>query len=98
MGQPLVSVCIANLNKRKYLPACIESVLGQTLSDWELICSDNYSDDGSWEYLQNVADDPRITVFQSDRRGMYDNFNRCLKRVKGKYTYIMGSDDVCAPT
>jgi len=73
-------------------------LLDQTLTDWELICSDNYSDDGAWEYLQEtIGSDARVTLFQSKREGMYANWNRCLERARGKYVYIPGSDDVFEP-
>lgn len=73
------------------------SLLAQTMTDWELIISDNYSDDGSWEFFQKFKGDPRITMFQSPRAGMYANWNECLKVAKGCYIYVATSDDTAQP-
>lgn len=94
---PLVSICLPNLNTRRFLPARMESILSQTLTDWELIISDNYSEDGAWEYFGKYKDDPRITLSQAPRRGMYANWNNCLRQAKGQYIYIATSDDTMHP-
>lgn len=97
MALPLVSICLPNLNSRPFLKERMESILGQTCTDWELIISDNYSDDGSWEYYQKFKDDARIQMFQSPRRGMYANWNECLRRATGRYCYVATSDDAMVP-
>ena len=71
----------------------METILSQTYSDWELIVSDNYSDDGSWEYMQSFKDDHRIKLMRQDRNGMYDNWNAGIERACGQYVYIATSDD-----
>ena len=52
---PKVSICVPNLNTRPYLPERFETIFNQTFQDWELIVCDSYSDDGSWEYIQELA-------------------------------------------
>jgi glycosyltransferase involved in cell wall biosynthesis len=82
---PLISICLPNLNNRSYLPHRFASIVSQTLDDWELIVSDNYSDDGAWEYIQEMARmDPRTRASQAPREGMYANWNRCIALARGK--------------
>lgn len=98
MTAPLVSVCVPNLNMRPYLPERIETVFSQSYTNWELIISDNYSDDGSWEYFQEVAErDQRVSISQAPKEGMYANWNRCISKAGGEYVYIATSDDTMAP-
>ena len=73
------------------------TILGQTCTDWELIVSDNHSDDGSWDFFQQFKTDPRIRMFQSPRRGMYANWNECLRQATGRYCYMATSDDAMVP-
>ncbi len=54
MTTPLISVIIVNWNGREYLPACLDSLLQQTCSDFETIVVDNGSQDGSLELLHNA--------------------------------------------
>ncbi|MFW5514712.1 MAG: glycosyltransferase family 2 protein, partial [Prevotella sp.] len=50
-----VSVLIAVYNTEKYLHECLDSLLHQTLEEWEAICVDDASTDGSWAILQDYA-------------------------------------------
>lgn len=90
---PLISICLPNLNSMPFLEERMESLLAQTFGDWELIISDNYSDDGSWEFFQKFAGNPKVRLSQASRRGMYANWNECLRRAQGEYVYIATSDD-----
>ena len=97
MATPLISICLPNLNTRPFLEERMETILSQTLTDWELIISDNYSDDGAWEFFQKFRKDPRVHLFQSPRNGMYANWNNCIRSSKGQFVYIATSDDTMAP-
>lgn len=95
---PKVSICVPNLNTRPYLPERFETIFNQTLQDWELIVVDNYSDDGAWEYIQELsAREPRMRISQAPRDGLYANWNNCLKLARGEYVYIATSDDTMSP-
>jgi glycosyltransferase involved in cell wall biosynthesis len=60
----MVSVIVPVYNVKQYLPACIESVLKQTYSDWELLLVDYGSTDGSAQICDEYArQDSRICVF-----------------------------------
>ena len=97
MKAPLVSICLPSLNTRPFLEERIESILGQTFSDWELVVTDSYSDDGSWELFQDLAArEPRCRIDQAPR-GLYPSWNHCLRQARGRYVYVATSDDVMAP-
>src|SRR5215510_251840 len=93
MHTPLVSICLPNLNRRHFLGERMESILAQSLTDWELIVCDSYSDDGAWEFLQKFSSDSRVQLYQVPRRGAIAGVNDCLERARGKYIYIAPSDD-----
>jgi hypothetical protein len=96
--QPLVSICLPNLNTLPFLSQRVETILDQTYKNWELVVSDNYSDDGAWEFFQDLArSDARISIQQTPRRGMYANWNRCVECARGDFIYIATSDDTMPP-
>ncbi len=75
----------------------METILAQTVSDWELIVCDSYSDDGSWEFFQKFKNDPRVQLHQVPREGLYAGWNECLRRARGEYVYFAPSDDTAQP-
>jgi len=75
----------------------METILDQTIKDWELIVCDSYSDDGTWKYFQKFKRDPRVKLYQVPREGLYAGWNECLRRVTGEYVYIATADDTCSP-
>jgi glycosyltransferase involved in cell wall biosynthesis len=95
---PTVSVCVPNLNTRPYLAERFETIFVQTLQDWELIVYDSYSDDGAWEYIQQLAArEPRMQISQGPREGTPASWNPCIRQARGKYVYIATSDDTMTP-
>jgi glycosyltransferase involved in cell wall biosynthesis len=92
---PLVSICLPTLNARRFLEPRMASILSQTLTDWELIVCDSFSDDGTWEYLQQFKDDPRVRLYQVSKEGLYAGWNECLRRCRGEYVYMATADDTC---
>ncbi len=95
-----VSVIIPVYNVEKYLGACLDSVLAQTLREIEVICIDDASPDRCPEILDEYAKtDPRIQVIhlpENHQQGY--GRNRGLERAKGKYVYFLDSDDMITPT
>jgi glycosyltransferase involved in cell wall biosynthesis len=75
----------------------MESIMAQTLEDWELIICDSMSDDGSQEYFNTFRSDPRVHLHSVARDGLYAGWNECLRRARGKYVYIATSDDTASP-
>lgn len=96
--QPKVSILLPNLNNRPFLEERIRCISDQTFTDWELVIVDNYSDDGAWEYFQTCAEnDSRIKLSRAPRKGMYANWNNCIRLARGEYIYIATSDDTMTP-
>jgi glycosyltransferase involved in cell wall biosynthesis len=94
--EPLVSICLPNLNTFRYLPERIDTIVRQTLTNWEMIVIDGFSDDGSWEFFERLArKDPRVWIEQAPR-GLYESWNKCIRKARGKYVYIATSDDIMA--
>ncbi len=91
---PKVSVIIPVYNVEKYLGECLDSVLGQTLKDLEIICVDDGSTDGSPKMLaEYVAKDPRIRIITQANAGLSAARNVGMDAATGKYIYFLDSDD-----
>ena len=93
---PLVSICLPVFNGQQYLSKAIDSVLAQTLTDFELLISDDGSDDASAEIISQYASkDSRIRVLQKqDRLGLFDNYNFCMSQARAKYLKLFAQDDL----
>lgn len=100
MTSPTVSVGLPVFNGRPYIRTALESLLGQTYSDFELIVSDNASTDGTVEIVETVVrDDPRVRLIRNPRNmGVSRNFNRCFELARGRYFRWHGADDLVAST
>lgn len=95
--EPLVTVLMSVHNDARYLPAAVESVLRQSLDDFELLILDDGSTDGSAEYLARLAD-PRVRVVRNERNlGLTRSLNRGLDLARGLFLARMDADDVAAP-
>ncbi|MEZ4793479.1 MAG: glycosyltransferase family 2 protein [Gelidibacter sp.] len=95
MRQPLVSILTPFKNTGKFLPQCVESILKQTHTNWELLIIDDHSTDDSCEIVNNFAKkDPRIKLLKNDGHGIIDALRLAFKHSKGDYITRMDSDDV----
>src|SRR6266550_595226 len=95
MKPPKVSVCLDSFNYGRFLPEAIESVLGQSLEDFEIIISDDCSTDDSFEIARRyAAQDSRIRALRNRHNlGMVKNRNVCLVRALGEYVKWLHADD-----
>lgn len=95
---PLVSVLMSVHNGQTYLPAAIDSVLRQTLKEFEFIVIDDGSTDGSLALLDTYAKlDNRIRLVVQKKLGLSRALNRGLDLARGKYVARMDCDDVSLP-
>ncbi|MGM9537600.1 MAG: glycosyltransferase [Candidatus Onthomonas sp.] len=95
---PKVSVIIPVYNVENYLEDCLNSLLAQTMPDFEIICVDDGSTDRSCEILTRYArQDARIRVLTQCNQGAGAARNYGFLYSSGKYTYFFDSDDVCSP-
>lgn len=92
-----ISVVIPVHNAEKYLCACLNSVVGQTLKEIEIVCVDDGSTDGSVAILAEYAKrDSRIRVLTQPNAGQGMARNRGLEQATGEYVYFMDADDELA--
>jgi glycosyltransferase involved in cell wall biosynthesis len=86
-------------NGQEYLRECLDSLLAQTFTDFELIVSDNASSDATPDIVTEYArHDPRIRFVRSTtNRGVASNHRRVLGLAQGSLFKWCGADDRCAP-
>lgn len=90
-----ISVVVPVYNVEDYLGECLDSIINQTFDDIEVICVNDGSSDRSLEILNEYAErDSRITVIDQENGGHAVATNRGMKLAKGKYLYLMDSDDI----
>ncbi len=98
MEQPIVSVIMPVYNGHDYLRQCLDSVVGQTLKDIEIICVDDGSTDDSVLILQEyAARDARVKVICQENGGAGAARNNGLRNARGRYLSFLDSDDFFEP-
>jgi glycosyltransferase involved in cell wall biosynthesis len=92
---PLISIIIPIYNTEKWIPDCIESVLAQTYTNFEIICVNDASPDGSLELLNNYAmhDNRIIVISHPTNKSTGAAYNTGIKHAKGEYIKVLDSDD-----
>lgn len=94
----LISVITPVYNEEEYLSACIESVLQQKYSDFELLLIDDGSTDSSPEICEKYKlKDKRIKVFYQENKGVSCARNTGLQNAKGEWITFLDSDDELLP-
>lgn len=98
-ASPKITVIIPVYNTGKYLPACLDSVLSQSLKDFEIVAVNDASTDRSAEILaEYAAKDRRIRVICHERnRGLLSVRLTGVRAAAGKYLLFLDSDDVFLP-
>lgn len=95
---PIVSLLIPIYNVERYLRECLDSAVGQTLRDIEIICINDGSTDSSPDIIREyMARDPRVKMIDKANSGYGDSMNRGLEMARGKYIGILESDDFMQP-
>ena len=94
MEQVKVTIVVPVYNVRDYLSYCVESIIAQTYSDWELILVDDGSSDGSSDECDRLAEsDSRIRVVHQENSGASVARNHGLDLAAGEYIMFIDSDD-----
>ena len=94
--QPLVSIITPAYNAEKYIKETIESVLGQTYKNWELIIVNDGSTDSTEEIIKSF-DDSRVVLLSQKNSGVSSARNLGMQSSKGKYITFLDADDVLPP-
>lgn len=96
--EDLISVIVPIYNSERYLRDCIESILLQTYSCFEIILIDDGSCDGSAEICRSICrNDRRVRLICHEHKGVSAARNRGIEDAKGKYVFFVDSDDVIHP-
>ncbi|MCW3997062.1 MAG: glycosyltransferase [Candidatus Bathyarchaeota archaeon] len=87
-----ISVVLTIRNVEKYIEQCLESILDQTIKDFEIVILDDMSDDSTQKKVEKF-DDCRIRYFRNQKRlGLTKNRNRSLKYAIGEYVFFTDGD------
>jgi Glycosyl transferase family 2 len=93
-----VSVLVTSYNYARFLPTCVESILGQRDVELELVIVDDCSKDETPEVTARWADDPRVTVVRWEQnRGMVPSVNAGFDMLSGEFVLKVDADDVLTP-
>lgn len=95
---PLVSITMPAYNCASYVREAIQSVLGQTYQNWELLITDDGSSDLTWQMITSLHD-PRISAVRHEQNaGIVATRNELLERVNGEFIAVLDSDDMWLDT
>ena len=100
---PCVSLIIISYKHADYIRDCMESILGQTYTDMEILYLDDCSGDGTYEvaleYLEKLERKFSKVIFHKNEsnQGVVRNLNRLLKQCCGKYVKFLAADDFMLP-
>ncbi len=96
--RPMVSIIVPIYNAEQYLRRCVDSILNQEYTDFELLLVNDGSTDASGDICEEYGDrDSRVIVIQKENTGVSDSRNRALDRARGKYLQFLDSDDWITP-
>ncbi|GFI06469.1 putative glycosyltransferase EpsJ [Muribaculaceae bacterium] len=93
MSNAKVSIVIPVYNAEKYIERCIDSIIGQSYAEWEIIAVNDGSTDSSLARLNRYAYDKRIIVIDIPNGGVVNARNVALKSASGSYLTFVDADD-----
>ena len=95
----MISIAMATYNGEKYLREQIDSILNQTIQDFELIVCDDCSTDTTWNILQDYqSQDRRIKCYRNEENlGFKKNFEKAIGLCTGEYIALSDQDDIWLP-
>ena len=95
---PVVSIIVPVYNAKEYLRRCVDSILGQEYTDFELLLVDDGSQDGSGALCDEyAAKDMRVRVIHKENGGVSAARNLAMKNARGTYLQFADSDDWITP-
>lgn len=92
----MISVVIPLYNKRGSIASTVQSVLGQTFTDFELIVVDDGSTDGSADVVRSFAE-PRIRLVSKSNGGVCSARNEGIRQARSEYVAFLDADDLYEP-
>ncbi len=93
--KPLISVLMPVFNAGPWLEECLQSIVNQTETNWELIAIDDQSTDNSFDILKQFAqENERIQLFKNQSKGIIPALQVAFQHAKGAYITRMDADDL----
>ncbi|MDR2146036.1 MAG: glycosyltransferase, partial [Tannerella sp.] len=89
---PIFSIIIPTFNAGQTFQKCLESVVNQSFTNFEVLIMDGLSTDNTAEIATGFKDS-RIRIFSEKDDGIYDAMNKGIDSTKGEWLYFLGSDD-----
>lgn len=94
MSEVKVSICIPTYNQVEYLKKCIQSILAQDYLDYEIVISDDSTNDTVKAYIDSLNLNQKISYYRnSPSLGTPENWNHAISKAKGKYIKVLHHDD-----
>src|SRR5258707_4901962 len=90
---PRLSVLLPVYNAAESVARAVESILGQSFADFEVIIVDDGSTDGSDEILRRFQD-PRVHLSSRENRGLAESLNEALRSARGEFVARQDADDI----
>lgn len=97
MNTTEISIVIPAYNAANYVAESIQSVLNQTITNWELIVIDDGSTDNTSEIATGYLSDPRITLIKQANKGVSAARNAGIRQAKGRFITFLNVDDAYLP-
>lgn len=97
--KPIVSVIVTNYNGKQFLKDCFVSLLKETNGPYEILFIDDFSTDGSFEYVKKLyGRHKKFRIFQNpENLGPGKSINRMVRESHGKYLFFLNNDTVTEP-
>ena len=94
----IISIIIPAFMEEKRISECLDSLLAQTFTDFEVLCIDDNSTDSTYAIMQAYSEkDSRISAYKNPSKGVASARNLGLKNVKSDYIFFADSDDALHP-
>jgi len=94
--QPVLTIAIPTYNRKDFLKECLDHVIPQVDDDIEVIVCDNASEDGTYEFMEEVCNKYNFIRYIKNEKniGPDGNFLKCLREGEGKFIHILSDDDI----
>jgi len=99
MSKVTVSICIPTYNQVEYLKKCIQSILVQEYLEYEIVISDDSTNDTVKSYIDSLGLNEKISYYRnSPSLGTPENWNHSISKAQGKYIKVLHHDDFFTET
>ena len=95
---PLISIIVPSYNEEKHIARCLDSIIGGTYQNFEIICVDDNSTDSTFKIISDYAEkDSRVTALKNPEKGVSSARNFGMEKAVGDYIGFVDSDDFIQP-